>query len=74
MMQCTWINFQLENEELTQERFEEMMDDHFQAVKLDDTGFPQYIWTSNFVFIVIRRVKLIEEIEFKQIPRNPACE
>lgn len=73
VIHCNWIQFEFENEVLSQERFEEMMNDHFLAVQLNNTGFPEYIWTSSFVIVVTRRVKLIEEIEFKQIPRNPAC-
>jgi len=74
MLNCEWVEFQIENELITQDRFEEMMNDTFQAMMLDENNFPQYIWTANFVIIVTKRFKLLEEVEFKQIPRNPACQ
>lgn len=57
MIHCQWVNFHFENEVITQDRFEEMMNDHFQAMLLDETNFPRYIWTTNFVIVVTRRIK-----------------
>lgn len=74
MIRCEWIEFMYDNESLTEDEFEEMMNDTFQAMMVDENNFPQYIWTANHVIIVTRRIKLLEEIEFKKIPRNPACE
>lgn len=74
MIHCEWIEFMYENEPITEDRFEEMMNDTFQAMMVDEDNFPQFIWTANYVIQVMKRVKLLEEIEFRKIPRNPACE
>lgn len=41
MIHCKWVEFQLENELLTQEKFEEMIGDTFQAMIIDENKFPQ---------------------------------
>lgn len=74
MIKCDWIDFQVDNELITQDRFEEMINDTFQAMTVDGNNFPQIIWTANFVIVVTIRFKIVEEVEYKQIPRNPACE
>jgi hypothetical protein len=74
MIRCEWIEFMYENEPITEDRFEEMMNDTFQAMMVDEDNFPQFIWTANYVIQVMKRVKLLEEIEFRKIPRNPVCE
>lgn len=74
MIHCEWVDFMYENELLSEESFEELVNDTFQAIMVDENNFPQYIWTANFVIIVTRRMKLLEEIEFRKIPRNPVCE
>lgn len=74
MIHCEWVDFMYENELLSEESFEELVNDTFQAIMVDENNFPQYIWTANFVIIVTRRMKLLEEIQFRKIPRNPVCE
>lgn len=49
------------------------MNDHFQAMLLDENNFSKFIWTTNFVIVVTRRVKFLEESELNQISRNPVC-
>ncbi|PGL69906.1 hypothetical protein ACSBO6_12175 [Bacillus sp. AL-1R] len=73
MIHCEWIEFKIENDLMTEEKFEEMMNDTFQAMMVDENNFPQYIWTANYVVIVTKRIKILEEVEFIQIPRNPVC-
>lgn len=74
MVLCEWKDFSTESETFTQERFEKMVNDEFEAMLVDETGFPQYIWTVNYVVIVTKRTKLLEEVELKKIQRNPVCE
>ncbi|MFX3622750.1 MAG: hypothetical protein ACE3JP_01570 [Ectobacillus sp.] len=74
MILCEWQDFSTETETFTQEKFEEIVGDEFDAMMVDETGFPMYIWTSNYVCIVTKRSKIVEEVEFKTIPRNPVCE
>ncbi|UPM52963.1 hypothetical protein [Gottfriedia acidiceleris] len=74
MIKCEWIEFMYENDPLTEKEFEEMMGETFQAMMVDENNFPQFIWTANHVVIVTKRVRHVEDVEFKKIPRNPGCE
>ncbi|MGM9987465.1 MAG: hypothetical protein ACI35O_09580 [Bacillaceae bacterium] len=74
MVLCEWKDFSTETETYTKERFEREMDDEFEAMIVDETGFPTFIWTVNYVILVTKRSKIIEEVEFTKYPRNPVCE
>lgn len=75
MIHCVWIEFEYENgDNLTEEEFEEMMGETFQAMMVDEHNFPQFIWTANHVVIVTKRTRHLNDVEFIKIPRNPACE
>ncbi|MGL4522893.1 MAG: hypothetical protein ACRCWQ_10115 [Bacilli bacterium] len=73
MLVCEWKDFQTDNEFFTKEKFERLVDDEFEAMMLDEHGFPQYIWTDNYVVLVTVRSKIIDEIAFDKIQRNPVC-
>lgn len=58
----------------TQEAFEETVGDEFEAMMFkDNENIPSYIWTVNFVIIVKKYSKVLTDISFEKIPRNPVC-
>jgi hypothetical protein len=75
MMLCEWKEFATDAEVYTQEVFEEIIGDEFEAMMFkEDDQIPSYIWTVNFVIIVKRSSKVMTDISFEKIPRNPVCE
>ncbi len=73
-MLCEWRDFSTETETYTLERFESLIGDEFEAMQIDSDGFPKCIWTTNFVVLVTKRIKILEEVDFTKIPRNPVCD
>lgn len=75
MIYCEWKSFSTDTETYTQEVFEEMMGDEFEALMFkDNETIPAYIWTVNFVIVVKRCSNYITDLSFEKIPRNPVCE
>lgn len=75
MMICEWRTFSTDAETYTQAAFEEMIGDEFEAMMFkENDDFPAYIWTVNYVIIVKRSAKMVTDISFERIPRNPVCE
>ncbi|MDR7077006.1 hypothetical protein J2Y03_002029 [Neobacillus niacini] len=75
MMVCEWKSFSTDSETYTKETFEETVGDEFEAVMFkDNENIPCYIWTVNFVIIVKKYSKVLNDISFEKIPRNPVCE
>lgn len=75
MMICEWRTFSTDTETYTQEVFEETVGDEFEAMLFkENEEIPSYIWTVNHVIIVKKYSKVITEILFEKIPRNPVCE
>ncbi|MEH7098176.1 hypothetical protein [Neobacillus vireti] len=75
MMICEWQTFSTDAETYTQEIFEELVGDPFEAMlKKENEEIPSYIWTVNYVVIVKKYSKVLTEILFEKIPRNPVCE
>jgi len=75
MMICEWQTFSTDAETYTQEIFEELVGDPFEAMFMkENEEIPSYIWTVNYVVIVKKYSKVITEILFEKIPRNPVCE
>lgn len=75
MMICEWRPFSTDSETYTQEAFEEIVGDEFEAMMIkDNEDIPNYIWTVNFVIIVKKYSKVLNDISFEKIPRNPYCE
>lgn len=53
MMICEWRSFSTDSETYTQEAFEEIIGDEFEAMMIkDNEDIPNYIWTVNFVIVV----------------------
>ncbi|KGM46256.1 hypothetical protein P9D43_20290 [Neobacillus niacini] len=75
MMVCEWRSFSTDSETYTQEAFEETVGDEFEAMMFkDNENIPSYIWTVNYVIIVKKYSKVLTDISFEKIPRNPVCE
>jgi hypothetical protein len=75
MMLCEWKSFSTDSETYTQEAFEETVGDEFEAMMFkDNENIPSYIWTVNYVIIVKKYSKVLTDISFAKIPRNPVCE
>jgi hypothetical protein len=69
------MSFSTDSETYTQETFEETVGDEFEAMLFkDNENIPSYIWTVNFVIIVKKYSKVLTDISFEKIPRNPFCE
>lgn len=74
-MLCEWKSFSSDSETYTQETFEETVGDEFEAMMFkDNENIPSYIWTVNYVIIVKKYSKVLTDISFEKIPRNPVCE
>jgi len=74
-MICEWKDIKTDSETYTLEEFEEAVGDSFEAMLFkEDEEIPAYIWTVNYVVIVKRYSKVLTDILFEKIPRNPVCE
>jgi hypothetical protein len=75
MMVCEWKAFSTDSETYTQEAFENVVGDEFEAMMFkDNEEIPAYIWTVNYVIIVKKYSKVFTDIIFEKLPRNPVCE
>ncbi|MGX6443206.1 hypothetical protein ACWM35_08325 [Neobacillus sp. K501] len=75
MMVCEWKDFSTDAETYTLELFEETIGDEFEAMMYKgDEQIPSYIWTVNYVILVKKYTKVLTDISFEKIPRNPVCE
>nr|WP_090885909.1 hypothetical protein [Evansella caseinilytica] len=72
---CEWVPFSTDTEVYTQETFEELVGDEFEAMVFadEDHDIPSYIWTTNYVCRIKRSTRMINDISIEKIPRNPAC-
>jgi hypothetical protein len=74
MMLCEWRNFQTDTEVYTQTDFEELVNDEFEAMMFEGNDqIPAYIWTVNYVCIIKKGTRMIDDISITKIPRNPVC-
>jgi hypothetical protein len=75
MMVCEWQDFSTDAEAFTLEVFEETVGDEFEAMMFkENEDIPSYIWTVNFVVMVKKSSRILTDITFEKIPRNPVCE
>ncbi|MDF2856101.1 MAG: hypothetical protein K0Q87_1952 [Neobacillus sp.] len=75
MMVYEWTNFSTDSETFTLKTFEEVVGDEFEAMMFkENEEIPAYIWTVNYVIIVKRYSKVLTDISFEKIPRNPVLE
>jgi hypothetical protein len=77
MIEYSWINFSIYDltddiEEIyTKEKFEKMVDDKYVAMEIEETGKPKFIWTENYVFIILRYTRMMGQLAIVGSPRNP---
>lgn len=75
MILCGWKDFSTDTERYTQQIFEELVGDEFDAMMFeDDKETPSYIWTVNYVCIIKENSKIYKDISITKIYRNPVCE
>ncbi|WP_374720886.1 hypothetical protein [Peribacillus tepidiphilus] len=75
MMLCEWKPFSTDMKTYSQEEFEEMVGDEFEAMMfVGDDEIPSFIWTVNYVCIIKKNARIINDISITKIPRNPVCE
>lgn len=75
MMYCEWKPFSTDLKTYTQEDFEEFIGDEFEAMMYEENDvIPSIIWTSNFVCLIKKNARIINDISITKIQRNPACE
>lgn len=74
-MLCEFKSFSTDTETYTGEIFEEIIGDEFEAMMYKgDEEIPAYIWTVNYVIILKKSTKFLNDICFEKIPRNPVCD
>ncbi|WP_078553989.1 hypothetical protein [Bacillus alkalicellulosilyticus] len=75
MILCEWKNFSTDTETYTQDVFEELVEDEFEAMMFEEgTDFPAYIWTVNYVCLIKKNTRMISDIQITKIHRNPVCQ
>lgn len=75
MIICEWKTFSTDTETYTQKTFEDLIGDEFEAMMVkENDNIPSYIWTVNYVIFVKKYSKILSDITFEKIPRNPVCE
>lgn len=75
MILCQWKDFSTDTETYSQQMFEEIVEDEFDAMLFEDgKEIPSYIWTVNYVCIIKMNSKMYKDISITKIQRNPVCE
>ena len=75
MLICEWKPFSTDIKLYTQEVFEELVDDAFEAMMFEEgNAMPSIIWTTNFVCLIKPNARMINDISITKIQRNPVCE
>ncbi|WP_449619761.1 hypothetical protein [Robertmurraya sp. Marseille-Q9965] len=67
-----WKPFSTDAETYSQSVFEELIGDKFEAMMFHENDpLPSYIWTVNYLIIVKQCSKILSDITFEKLPRNP---
>lgn len=75
MLLCEWKPFNTDMKQYTQEIFEELVDDQFEAMMFEEGAVtPSTIWTTNYVCIIKPNTRIINDVSITKIQRNPVCE
>lgn len=70
-----WKDFSTDSDFYTKESFEEQVGDTFEAMCLDDgKEIPHYIWTKHSVVIIKSNTRMINDVSFVKVPRNPSVD
>ncbi|WP_050615253.1 hypothetical protein [Bacillus testis] len=74
MLICEWKPFSTDLKMYNQDEFEKMMDDTFEAMQFEQNDeIPSIIWTKNYVCLIKKNARIINDISITKIPRNPKC-
>ncbi|MBP3950832.1 hypothetical protein [Bacillus suaedae] len=68
-----WRDFSTDSESYSKQDFEALVNDEFVAMMFLNDEIPAYIWTTNYVCVIQRSTRMIDEISITKIPRNPVC-
>lgn len=72
MISTTWKNFDTDSEFYTQSTFERKVGDTFESMHFEKgKNIPNYIWTNKFVILVKINTRMINDVSFIKVPRNP---
>ena len=75
MILCEWKDFTTDTENYSQQIFEELVEDEFEAMMFEEgEKVPSYIWTVNYVCIIKTSARMYNDISITKIQRNPVCE
>lgn len=75
MILCQWKDFSTDTENYSQQMFEELVGDEFDAMMFEEgKEIPSYIWTVNYVCIIKENSRAYKDISITKIQRNPVCE
>lgn len=75
MILCEWKEFSTDTEIYTQEMFEKLVEDKFDAMLFEKgKDFPSFIWTTNYICIIKKNARMYNDISITKIQRNPVCE
>lgn len=73
MIMTSWKDFGTDSEFYTQTLFEKKLEDHFEALYLEEgKDIPSYIWTKQYVVVVKNNTRIINDVSFLKFPRNPS--
>lgn len=69
-----WKEFSTDAESFTQESFEQQIGDAFEAMCLKENhDIPNFIWTTRYVVIIKPNSRVIRDVTFVKVPRNPSA-
>ncbi|WP_079707846.1 hypothetical protein [Paraliobacillus ryukyuensis] len=67
-----WKDFSTDAELYSQENFERQVGDTFEAMRVEENqDMPNYIWTKQYVIIIKPNTRMIKDVAFVKVPRNP---
>lgn len=68
-----WKDFGTDAEFYTKSSFEKQVDDVFEAMCLEEgKDIPNYIWTKQYVVVIKNNTRMINDVSFIKIPRDPS--
>ena len=68
-----WKDFGTDAAFYSLESFEKQIGDVFEAMSLEDgKEIPNYIWTKQYVVVIKPNTRMINDVSFVKVPRNPS--
>lgn len=73
MILTEWKDFGTDAEFYTQKHFENQVNDQFEAMCFEEgSDIPNVIWTDHHVVLIKNNTRMINDVSFVKIPRNPS--